>query len=216
MIFSDKSKIDIYIEQHKRRLSWMPWLFFSLKPKHLEWALPWQREVQQRLQILETIEIEEGCFVAPEAHLFAEPGRKIKIMKGAFVAADVFMHGPLVLGQNSSVNHRSSLDGGSAGIVIGNHTRIGPNCNIYAFDHGMEPQELMRNQNVKSAGIVIGSDVWLGANVCVTDGVVLQDHCVVGMGSVVTQNVPTWEIVGGVPARSLGRRKSHEQHPSSD
>ena len=63
------------LEQHKKRLSWMPWLYFSLKPKHRDWARAWQREVQQELQALETIEIAAGCFVAPEARLLAEPGR---------------------------------------------------------------------------------------------------------------------------------------------
>src|SRR5690606_6565269 len=77
-------------EQHKRRLSWMPWLYFSLKPKHREWAEPWQREVQEHFRNLETIEIAEGCFIAPEAQLFAEPGRTLVIGPGCAIAANVF------------------------------------------------------------------------------------------------------------------------------
>ena len=33
-----------YREQHKHRLNYMPWLYWSLKPKHREWAEAWQME----------------------------------------------------------------------------------------------------------------------------------------------------------------------------
>lgn len=55
--------------QHLRRLSWMPWLYPSLKPKHLGWAQPWQQEVQRKLTEQETVTLGEDCFIAPEAVL---------------------------------------------------------------------------------------------------------------------------------------------------
>ncbi|HEY0094405.1 MAG TPA: acyltransferase, partial [Archangium sp.] len=42
-------------EQHKLRLSWMPWLYFTLKPRHRVWAEAWQKEVQDGLRELETV-----------------------------------------------------------------------------------------------------------------------------------------------------------------
>ena len=35
-----------YREQHKHRLNYMPWLYWSLKPKHRAWAEAWQQEYQ--------------------------------------------------------------------------------------------------------------------------------------------------------------------------
>ena len=29
-----------YRQQHKRRLSYMPWFYFGLKAKHLRWDMP--------------------------------------------------------------------------------------------------------------------------------------------------------------------------------
>ncbi len=196
-----------YEEQHKQRLSWMPWLYFTLKDKHRVWAEPWQREIQDRLRALETISIGEGCFIAPEAHLFGEPGRGIAIANGVSIAADVFMHGPIQLADNVSVNARVSIDGGSAGVHIGEGTRIATGAVIYAFDHGLSAAETIRAQGVSSRGIRIGRDVWIGANAGITDGVTIGDGAVVAMGAVVSRDVPAGVIVGGVPAKPIGKRR---------
>jgi acetyltransferase-like isoleucine patch superfamily enzyme len=193
--------------QHKKRLSWMPWLYFSLKPRHRKWAEEWQREVQAHFMDMETVQIAEGCFVAPEARLFAELGRTLVIGPGSSIAADVFIHGPVVLGREVSINARASLDGGAAGIHIGDGTRIATGATLYAFNHGLDPDRPLREQPVTSRGIRIGADVWIGANAGVTDGVTIGDHAVVAMGAIVTRDVPEWAIVAGVPARVVGDRR---------
>ena len=194
-------------DQHKLRLSWMPWLYFTLKPKHRVWAEAWQREVQQRLRDQETVEIGEGCFIAPEARIFGEPGRPVVIGEGCAIAAEAFLHGPITLGRRVSVNARASLDGGAKGLIIGEGSRIATGAALYAFDHGLAPDRFVMDQPVTSRGIVLGKDVWIGAQAGVTDGVRIGDHAVVGMGAVVTGDVPEWAIVGGVPARVIGDRR---------
>ena len=62
-------------------------------------------------------------------------------------------------------------------------------------------------QEGTTIGIVIGNDVWLGANAVVTDGVVIGDGAVVAAGAVVTTDVEAYEIVAGVPAKRIGSRK---------
>ena len=200
--------LDFYREQHKQRLSHMPWLFFALKEGHRGWAHAWQAEVQERFRRMETLEIAPGCFVAPEARLFGEPGRGITLGSGCAIAAEVFMHGPITLGRDVSINCRASLDGGGKGILIGDGTRIASGAVIYAFDHGLDPARAVKDQPVVSRGIVIGADVWIGANAGITDGVRIGDHAVVGMGAVVTRDVPAWAIVGGVPATLIGDRRT--------
>lgn len=185
----------------------MPWLYYSLKPKHTLWAQTWQNEVQTNLCELETVSFGNHCFVAPEATIFAEPGRNIAIGSKAQIAANVFLHGPLHIGDNVGINLGARLDGGRAGISIGNGTRIGPGCNIYAFNHGMAANAAVQQQAVSSKGITIGADVWIGANACIVDGVTIGDGAIVGMGSVVTKDIPANEVVAGNPATRIGYRK---------
>ncbi len=200
--------IERYREQHKKRLSWMPWLYFSLKPEHRAWADAWQKEVQAALTELETVEIADGCFVAPEAAIFGEPGRPVRIGPGCAIAAEAFLHGPITLGRGVSINARANLDGGAKGIVVGDGTRIASGAAIYAFDHGMQPDRWIREPPVVSKGIVIGADVWISSRAGITDGVRIGDHAVVAMGAVVTRDVPDWAIVAGVPARVIGDRRA--------
>ena len=51
--------------------------------------------------------------------------------------------------------------------------------------------------------IVIGNDVWIGARAMVIDGVKIGDGAIVGAGAVVTKDVPSYAIVGGVPAKFI-------------
>ncbi|MCH2556451.1 MAG: acyltransferase [Alcanivorax sp.] len=197
---------DPYRDQHKQRLAYMPWLYPRLKPRHRAWAEPWQRALQEEWSRLETVRFGAHCFVAPQARLFAEPGRDIVIGDHSHIAANCMLHGPLTLGEHVSLNHHVTLEGGAAGIVIGDHTRIAAYATLYAFDHGLRAESLIREQPVTSRGIVIGRDVWLGARVGVVDGVTIGDHAVVGMGAVVTRDVPPWTVVAGNPARPIGRR----------
>lgn len=195
-----------YREQHKHRLNYMPWLYWSLKPKHRAWAEAWQKDYQDYLMQMETVEIGENCFISPLAHIFAEPGRKIIIGDNTFIAADCTLHGPLDIGNEVAINHHCILDGGRMGIKLHDQVRIAAYCHLYAFDHGMQLEQPIYQQPVRSQGIEIGQDVWLGAHVGVKDGVRIEAHAVVGMNSMVTKNVETAAIVAGNPATFIRYR----------
>lgn len=195
-----------YRTQHKLRLSYMPWLYERLKPAHRAWAQTWQEEIQAYLRAMETITIGNNCFLAPEARLFAERGRPIVIGDNCWIAADSVIHGPVTLGNGVSINHHVTLDGGSKGIVIGDNSRLAAYSCAYAFNHGMEPDRLIKDQPVSSKGIYIGKDVWIGARAGIIDGVNIGEGTIVGMGSIVTKAVPAFSKVAGNPARIIGKR----------
>lgn len=58
--------------------------------------------------------------------------------------------------------------------------------------------------------IVIGNDVWIGANVVILPGVTIGDGAVLAAGAVVTKDVEPYAIVGGVPAKTIRYRFDRE------
>jgi acetyltransferase-like isoleucine patch superfamily enzyme len=204
------------IEQHKQRMAFMPWLYFSAPPHVRAWAEAWQREVHARLAALEAVVLDPSCFVAEQANVFAEPHRSVRVGERASIAAHAFVHGPVQLGSDVSVNPYVTLDGGQRGITIGAGTRIATRASLFAFDHGLDPARSIREQPVHSLGIAIGSDVWIGAGATITDGVEVSSHAVVGAGAVVTRDVAEFAIVAGVPARVIGDRRTWKSPTESD
>lgn len=53
---------------------------------------------------------------------------------------------------------------------------------------------------------VVGNDVWIAADVCICRGVTVGDGAVIGAGSVVTEDVPSYTVVAGAPARPIRKR----------
>jgi acetyltransferase-like isoleucine patch superfamily enzyme len=56
----------------------------------------------------------------------------------------------------------------------------------------------------------IGSDVWIGQNTLIKQGVEVGVGAIIGMGSIVTKNVPPYAIVAGNPAKLIRYRFDDE------
>ena len=70
-----------------------------------------------------------------------------------------------------------------------------------ALNHNFSDSTLrIDEQGVSTTPVVIGDDVWIGANAVVLPGVHIGRHVVVAAGAVVTRDVPDGCVVAGVPA----------------
>lgn len=58
--------------------------------------------------------------------------------------------------------------------------------------------------------VVIGNDVWIGNNTLIMAGISIGNGAVIGAGSLVTKNVDSYEVVGGVPAKVIKKRFSEK------
>lgn len=92
------------------------------------------------------------------------------------------------------------------GVEIGDNCLIASGCFFIDHDHGMKRGRVMKDQPCPGAKIVVGNDVWIGANVVVLQGVKIGDGAVIAAGAVLRNDVQPNEIWGGVPARRLGER----------
>lgn len=110
----------------------------------------------------------------------------------------------IIIGNNFYMNAGCHILGE---IIFGDDVLIGPKTVIWGRDHGIAKNELIRKQNHNKKKIIVGNDVWIGANVTILKGVSIGNGAVIGAGSVVTKDVPEYAIVAGNPARVVKYRK---------
>ena len=110
--------------------------------------------------------------------------------------------GKIVVGNNVDFTVNVAVTASNGGkVTIGDNCLFAPNLMLRASDHGFaDPNIPIKNQPHQAGTIVIGDDVWIGANSVVTRNVNIGSHAIVGAGAVVTNHVPDWAIVMGVPA----------------
>lgn len=93
-------------------------------------------------------------------------------------------------------------------IFFGNDVLVGPGVKMFCGNHGSILNGIaMTYQDRKEADIIIGDDVWIGANSVIVSGVTISNGSIIAAGSVVTKNVPSNAIVGGVPAKFIKYRE---------
>ena len=95
-------------------------------------------------------------------------------------------------------------------LSIGNYTTISNNVHFIFHDGSIgplinrNPAFILKNVFVKKGGaITIGNHVFIGHSSIILPGVHIGDYSVIGAGSVVTKDIPSYEVWGGVPARKL-------------
>lgn len=158
--------------------------------------------------------IEEGVYlqaVSKEKMIF---GDDVTICAGSMIRPSGHWGGNLgagmVMGRQSSIGAYSYI-GCSGKLEIGNNVMIGARLTIIAENHNFSDlTRPMNQQGVNNKGIVIGNDIWIGACVTILDGVTIGDHAIIAAGAVVTKDVESFAIVGGVPAHKLNSRRSHD------
>lgn len=115
--------------------------------------------------------------------------------------------GNVVIGKYCQLNPFVVIYGGE--VFIGDNVMIAPHCMISSGNHDYKQLDKpMRFAGDFTKGpIVIENDVWIGANVTITDGVRIGEGAVVAANSCVVKDVLPYTIVGGVPAKLISTRK---------
>lgn len=126
------------------------------------------------------------------------------------------------LGRRSVVESYCCVNNAVGDVIIGDYTRIGIHCTVIgpvcigshvnlaqgitvtALNHIFkDSSRRIDEQGVSTKPVVIGDDVWIGANAVILPGVTIGSHCVVAAGAVVTKDVPNHTLVGGIPAKVI-------------
>ena len=176
--------------------------------RFLDWLIMNQRDARPRWYIR---------LLAP---LYQHRGRGSKIYHS--VRMDTPPYRRFWLGRKSVIESYCCINNAVGDVSIGDHTRIGIHCTVIgpvcignnvnlaqgitvtALNHNFEDAtKRIDEQGISTKPVVIGDDVWIGANAVILPGVTIGRHVVVAAGAVVTKDVPDNCVVGGVPAKLI-------------
>lgn len=143
---------------------------------------PLEQEKRQELLKEMFAEIGENCYIEPPLH--ANWGGKF-----VHFGHDVYANFNLTLVDDTD-------------IYVGDSVLFGPNVTVSAGTHPVHPV-LRSKQAQYNLSIVIGNNVWIGANSVLLPGVHIGDNTVIGAGSVVTKDIPANVVAVGSPCRVM-------------
>lgn len=128
----------------------------------------------------------------------------MKIGEGSFVMKRCYImdSNRIVIGRWTDINRSCFLDG-RGGITIGDSVSISHDVRIVTGSHDMDSEHF----TAIFKPVEIGDYAWLGVGCTVLQGVKIGRGAVVCAGAVVTRDVKPCEVVAGIPARGIRKRK---------
>ena len=127
------------------------------------------------------------------SHVLAgtEIGRDCSLGQNVMAGPDV------MIGDNCKIQNNVSL---YAGVTLDEGVFCGPSC---VFTNVNNPRaELRRMDEARPTLVKRGASI--GANATIVCGNTLGEYCFIGAGAVVTEDVPPYAVMAGVPARRIG------------
>ena len=96
---------------------------------------------------------------------------------------------------------------GKGKITIGNNVLIGPNVVLRSSNHSFKTtKKSIMEQGMTEGEIIIHDDVWIGSNAVILPNCEVGNGAIIAAGAVVTSNIDSYSIVGGVPAKLIKKR----------
>ena len=86
------------------------------------------------------------------------------------------------------------------GVIMNGDEIIGENCQI-----GHHVKMLRKNPYKECAHI--GNNVYISSGAVIMGNVIIEDNVIIGANAVVTKSIPAGSIVGGIPAKIIGKTK---------
>ena len=147
-----------------------------------------------------------------ELSLEYKPEQFREFGQGVIIAGDVRINMPdrVILKDRVFINRGTNINS-VGGLYIGENSGLGLNCTIFTWEHRYFGSKKIPFDNIAELKpVIIREFVYIGAEVSILPGVEIGEGAIIGMGSVVTKNVPPLAIVMGNPATVIMYRdKEH-------
>ena len=144
-----------------------------------------------------------GLYASPvqdfalSVRIFPHDGGRIRLEKHIHARRNVVIEaegGFVSIGEGCFFNNGCMIVSHES-ITIGNYTCLGPNVLVYDHDHRTDTAENIHDSGYKTDSVVMGKNVWIGANSVILRGTVIGDGCVIGAGSVIKGKYEAGSVV---------------------
>jgi len=133
-----------------------------------------------------------------------ERARRLGFAEGASIYNSAAVFGDVRVGRQTWVGPNCILDGSAAPLSIGAFCSIAAGVHVYTHDTVLWALSGGACER-RSGEVSIGDCVYLGAQSVIGLGTRIGHHCVVAANSFVNRDVDDRTVVGGTPARRIGR-----------
>ena len=148
--------------------------------------------------------------IYPSVRMDTPPYRKFSLGRQSVIESFCCINnavGDVIIGEHTRIGIHNTIIGP---VTIGSHVNLAQGIVVTALNHNFEDTtRRIDEQGISTQPVVIGDDVWIGANAVILSGVTIGHHVVVAAGAVVTKDVPDNTLVGGVPAKVIKSLSSH-------
>lgn len=175
--------------------------------------------IGNNVSIENNVKIGENSVIEPNSVIMngTEIGDNCLIRAGAVIGSDgfgferdvtgtpiKFIHfGGVIIGNNVEIGANTCISKGTLG-----HTIIEDNVKIDNLVH-IAHNCILRNGCFITAcaelsgGVEVGKNVWIAPNATITQKISIGDNSVIGIGAVLTKNVPSYHVFAGYPAKKI-------------
>jgi acetyltransferase-like isoleucine patch superfamily enzyme len=174
-----------------------------------------------KLQLVRANSIGEYFRVSGPVDIHLDPTSIVKIgnncrINSGFInnAVGGYRRTGIWVGKNAELNIGENVGISNSTIVslcsvsIADNVYIGGDTNIYDTDfHPTDAKERSDHISGKKSRVLICRDSFIGGHVIILKGVEIGEGAIIGAGSVVTKNIPPYEIWAGNPARFIRKLK---------
>jgi len=130
-------------------------------------------------------------------------GQEVRICS----SVKIIGNGDLIIGDNTWIGPNVFFSVSNDAIIsLEGFNDIAPNACLGTGSHQINPNGIRAAGIGYNKSIFISKGGWIGANALVLPGIKIGEGSIIGVGSVVTKNIPEYCIATGNPAKVIRQR----------
>ena len=192
----DKEEIRKQLKASPRLKQWLDWMIMNQRDARPRWFVRLLAPFYQYRG--------SGSKIYRSVRMDTPPYRSFHLGRYSVVESFCCIHnavGDVYIGDHTRIGIHCTVIGP---VSIGSHVNLAQGITVTALNHNFaDTSRRIDEQGINTCPVVIGDDVWIGANAVILPGVTIGSHCVVAASAVVTKDVPDNTLVGGVPAKVI-------------